>query len=138
MKTIILYITLVLLSVNLSGQNLLGYKAGRIEKYIGRNHEDMVKEENSRNTHYRYLKYTDGTAGTSTVYFFLSEDNKCNRIKSMYVHGMRDEVQKELDGMYVKTGENTWSDREKGRDAVIKLVNGEWFFTVTIEPVKKK
>ncbi|MDT8401719.1 MAG: hypothetical protein RQ743_08495 [Bacteroidales bacterium] len=137
MKTTLLYIALVLLSVNLTGQNLLGYKAGRIEKYISRNHTDLVREENSRNDHYKYLKYTDGTAGTSTVYFFLSEQNKCNRIKSMHVHGLRDEVQKELDRMYVKTGENTWTDRKKGRDATIKLVNEEWFFSVTIEPVKK-
>jgi hypothetical protein len=50
---------------------------------------------------------------------------------------MKDEVIEELDSLYTRKGENTWSDRHKGIQAVIKLVNEEWFFTVTIEPEKR-
>ncbi len=137
MKTIVINIIMLVLSLNLSGQNLLGYKAGKIEKYIARNHEELVKEENSKNEYFRYLKYTDGTAGTSTIYFFLSENNKCSRIKSMHVHSMKDKVIRKLDKLYTRKGENTWTDRNKGIDAVIKLLNEEWYFTVSYAPVLK-
>ncbi len=138
MKTLIAYIILVFLTVNLSGQNLLGYRKDKIEKLISQNYKYLVKDGNSRNDYYNYLKYTDGAAGTTTVYFFLSEKNKCTRVKSMHVHSMKDEVTGELDHLYTRLGENTWTDRHKGIQALIKLENEEWFFTVTIEPQKKE
>jgi len=137
MKKIVFNIIMLVISLNLSGQNLLGYKAAKIEKYIASNYENLVKEENSKNEYYRYLKYTDGTAGTSTFYFFLSENNKCTSIKSMHIHSMKDKVIKELDELYTRTGENTWSDSKKGKEAVIKLLNEEWYFTISFEPVLK-
>ena len=134
MKTLIINIILVSLAVNMPGQNLLGYKKGKIEKYISSNYKHLVKEGNSRNDYYKYLKYTDGAAGTTTVYFFLGEKDKCTRVKSMHVHSMKDEVIEELNNLYTKEGENVWSDKHKGINALIKLENEEWFFTVTIEP----
>lgn len=138
MRSLLIYIFFILLPLNLAGQNLLGYKAGAIEKFISRNKKELVKDENSRNDYYKYLKYTDGTAGTSTYYFFLSDDGRCLRIKSMHVHSMKDIVQEELDSLYTRAGTNRWSDRNRGIDAVISLVSEEWFFTVTIEPDKKE
>jgi len=138
MKTVLINIIILFLTVNLSGQNLLGYKPNKIEKYLSSNYKYLVKDSNSKNEYYKYLKYTDGTSGTTTIYFFLSDDNKCTRIKRMHVHSMKDEVIEELDSLYTSEGENTWSDRHKGIQAVIKLVNEEWFFTVTIEPEKKE
>jgi len=138
MRIIYMNIILLLLSASLSGQNMIGYKPDKIEKLIRKDYSYLVKESNSRNEHYRYLKYTDGAAGMTTVYFFLSEDNRCNRIKSMHIHSIKDKVIKELDSLYSKKGENTWSDRNKGMDVLIKLVNEEWYFTVTIEPEKEE
>jgi hypothetical protein len=138
MRLLLIYIFIILLPLNLAGQNLLGYKAGQIEKFISKNKKELVKDENSRNEYYEYLKYTDGTAGTSTYYFFLSDDGRCERIKSMHVHAMKDVIEGELDSMYTRTGTSRWTDRNKGIDAVIKLVSEEWFFTVTIEPDKKE
>ncbi|MBS0010604.1 MAG: hypothetical protein KFF49_04300, partial [Bacteroidales bacterium] len=76
--------------------------------------------------------------GTSTVYFFLSDNDRCTRIKRMYVLSMKDEVRQELDKLYSKEGEDTWSDSRRGKRAIIKLVNEEWYFTVTIEPELKE
>jgi len=138
MRIFIAHVLFFLLPLGMAGQNLLGYKAGDIEKFISRNKKELVKDENSRNDYYKYLKYTDGTAGTSTYYFFLSDNDRCLRIKSMHVHSMKDIVEDELDSLYKRTGTNRWSDRNRGIDAVISLVSEEWFFTVTIEPDKKE
>lgn len=138
MKKIFFHIILVLLTSNIFGQNLLGYKSQKIEKYMDRNYRYLVKDRNSRNEYYKYLKYTDGASGTTTMYFFLSEDDKCSRIKRMHVHSMKDEVINELDSLYRREEENIWSDRRRGTGARIKLVNEEWFFTITIEPEIKK
>ncbi|HCC71302.1 MAG TPA: hypothetical protein DEQ09_09160 [Bacteroidales bacterium] len=138
MKTIYIQVVLILLTVSLTAQNMIGYKPDKIEKYIRNNYKYLVKESNSRNEYYKYLKYTDGVAGMTTVYFFLSENNKCSRVKSMYVHSLKDEVIEELDSLYTRKGPNLWTDRNKRIDAVIKLVNEEWFFTVTIEPERKE
>ncbi|MBS0011022.1 MAG: hypothetical protein KFF49_06415, partial [Bacteroidales bacterium] len=105
MKRLLIYILLVLLSASITGQNVLGYKSDRIERYIKKNHDDLVREANSTNEYYKYLKYTDGPGGTSTVYFFLSDNDRCTRIKRMYVLSMKDEVRQELDKLYSKEGE---------------------------------
>jgi hypothetical protein len=138
MKTAIVTIILALISFNSPGQNLLGYSSKRIEKYLSSNYKQLVKEGNSRNEYYKYLKYTDGAAGTTTVYFFLSEKDKCIRVKRMHVHSMKDEVIEELNNLYTRERDNVWSDRHRGINALIKLENEEWFFTVTIEPEKKE
>ncbi|MEA1885916.1 MAG: hypothetical protein U9N72_01725 [Bacteroidota bacterium] len=138
MRAILIYIILFFFPVNLSGQNVLGYKQNKIEKYISKNYKHLVKEGNTRNEYYKYLKYTDGAGGTTTVYFFLSDKNKCTRVKRMHVHSMKDEVIHELDSLYTRKGDNLWSERHRGIRSVIKLENEEWFFTVTIEPEQKE
>ncbi len=138
MKIIPLAIIMILLSLNLTGQNLLGFTPQEIAEYLKEHHRNLVKDNNSRNEHYDYLKYTDGTSGTTTVYFFLSEDNSCNRVKRIHVHSLRDEVNSEMDSLYVKKGDNTWVDENKENRALIKIIDEEWFFTVNIEPGSKK
>lgn len=138
MKILPLAIIMILLSVTLTGQNLLGFTPDEITEYIKENHRNLVKDNNSRNEYYDYLKYTDGTSGTTTVYFFMSEDKKCNRVKRMHVHSLKNEVIREMDSLYVKKGDNTWVDEKKENRALIRLVNEEWFFTINIEPGSKK
>ena len=116
----------------------MGYTHDKIEKYMRKNHSGLIKDNNTSNEYYDYLKYTDGTDGTSTVYFFLAEDNKCRLVKSMYVHSMKDEVVAELDRLYNRTDDNRWSDSRGRVNALIKLKDEEWFFTVNIEPESKE
>ncbi len=129
---------MILLSLNLTGQNVLGFTPEEIVRYVKENHRNLVRDDNSRNEYYDYLKYTDGTSGTTTVYFFLSEDNRCSRVKRIHVHSLKDEVRRELDSLYVKKEDNTWVDEKKENRALIRLLDEEWFFTVNIEPGTKK
>jgi len=138
MKIFSLAIITILFTVNLCGQNLLGYKPLKVEKYMRKNHSGLIKDNNTSNEYYDYLKYTDGTAGTSTVYFFFSEDNTCRLVKSMYVYSMKDEVEEELDRLYTRTGNSRWSDSRGRVNALIELKDEEWFFTVNIEPESKE
>lgn len=136
-KIILLAIIMIVLPVNLTGQNLLGFKADEIAEYIREHHSNLVRDDNSRNEYYDYLKYTDGTSGTTTVYFFLSEDNRCKRVKRIHVHSLKDEVIKEMDSLYTRKGDNVWADEKKDNRALIRLIDEEWFFTVNIEPATK-
>ncbi|MFO7756466.1 MAG: hypothetical protein R6V34_10825 [Bacteroidales bacterium] len=138
MKILPLAILMILLSVNLTGQNLLGFTSEEIAEYVREHHRNLVRDNNSRNEYYDYLKYTDGTSGTTTVYFFLSEDKRCSRVKRIHVHSLEDEVRRELDSLYVKKEDNTWIDEKKDNRALIRLLDEEWFFTVNIEPGSKK
>ncbi len=138
MKILPLAITMILLSVNLTGQNLLGFTPQEIAEYVKEHHRNLVKDDNSRNEYYDYLKYTDGTGGSTTVYFFLSEDNRCSRVKRIHVHSLKDEVIEEMDSLYVRKGDNIWVDEKRENRALIKLLDEEWFFTVNIEPGSKK
>ncbi|MFP4488791.1 MAG: hypothetical protein ACLFN1_05765 [Bacteroidales bacterium] len=138
MKILPLAILMILLSVNLTAQNVLGFTPGEIVRYVKENHRNLVRDDNSRNEYYDYLKYTDGTSGTTTVYFFLSEDKRCSRVKRIHVHSLKDEVRRELDSLYVKKEDNTWIDEKKDNRALIRLLDEEWFFTVNIEPGSKK
>ena len=38
---------------------------------------------------------------------------------------------KMLDSNYKKEGNNQWTYSDKGKDYIIKLKEGEWFFTVS-------
>ncbi len=137
MRTIIVFMVTMLTGLSLAGQNLLGYEDDMIERYVQKNMKELVRENDVKNEHYNYLKYSD-SGGTTTVYFFLSEDNKCTRIKRMHVHSLKDQVVEELDSKFERSGEDTWFDKKGKVNAVIKLINEEWYFTVIIEPETKQ
>lgn len=137
-KILPLAILMIFLSVTLTGQNVLGFTSEEIAEYVREHHRNLVRDDNSRNEYYDYLKYTDGTSGTTTVYFFLSEDKRCSRVKRIHVHSLKDEVRRELDSLYVKKEDDTWIDEKNDNRALIRLLDEEWFFTVNIEPGSKK
>lgn len=137
MKLISLLFTLLLVTFSTPAQNLVGYSAEKIKKHIEKNNAELSQVTGLKNDKYDYLKYED-EEGDMTVMFFMSEDNKCTSVKSIYVHSLRDEVTAELDKSYTKRSENVWSDENKGKEAVITLEVEDWFFTVSIKPDKKE
>ena len=137
MKLISLLFAFTLLTIAVSSQNLLGYSADKIVKHIEKNNPELAQVTGLKNEKYTYLKYEDSD-GDRTVMFFMSEDDRCTSVKSMYVHSLRDEVTSDLDKKYKKKTENIWTDTKKGKEAEIILEVQDWFFTVSIKPVKKE
>ena len=118
----------------LHGQNLIGYKAAEIKKYMSENRSDM-KNEKVNNKSFSYIKYSD-KYDAQTILFFLNAYSVCRSIQMVCNKNIRSEKIKELDSKYSKTGENIWTDKQKGKNYKVKLVDDEWSFSVTIEPEK--
>ena len=115
-------------------QNLIGYKAIDIKKYMSMNRSDMEYEK-VNNDSFSYLKYSD-KSDTQTILFFLSPDSVCKSIRSVCNKSIRSEKIKELDSLYSRSGENIWTDKKQGKSYRVKLIDDEWSFSVTIEPEK--
>ncbi|MBI5010158.1 MAG: hypothetical protein HZB98_11050 [Bacteroidia bacterium] len=98
------------------------------------NRSDMENEK-VNNTSFSYIKYSD-KFDTQTILFFLSPDSVCKSIRMVCNKSIRSEKIQELESMYSRSGENTWTDRHPGKNFTVKLVDDEWSFSVTIEPEK--
>jgi hypothetical protein len=124
----------LLTQFNSHGQNLIGYKAVDIRKYMSLSRNDMENEK-VNNSSFSYIKYSD-KYDTQTILFFLSPDSVCKSIRTICNRSIRSEKIKELDALYSKTGENVWTDKRQGKYYKVNLVDDEWSFSVTIEPEK--
>jgi hypothetical protein len=129
------FLALFLLTVFTShGQNLIGYKAVDIRKYMSLNRSDMENEK-VNNSSFSYIKYSD-KFDTQTILFFLSHDSLCTSLRLVCNKSIRSEKIKELDSVYSRSGENTWTDKKHGKNFRVELADDEWSFSVTIEPEK--
>lgn len=127
---------LVYLSFNLtmSGQNLVGYNAKEIIKYMKENNKEMHSEK-VVNQSFRYLKYGDGS-DSQTLLFFLDQDSVCSSIRMVYDMNLKPEKVKELNTLYRKKDENVWTDKLNGKDYLIVLKDDSWSCTITIQAEK--
>jgi hypothetical protein len=126
----------LIFSISFAGisQNLIGYRAEGIKKYMTANRSDMNIEK-VNNKSFRYLKFSD-KFDTQTMLFFLDPDSVCQNIRIICNYGIRDEKIKELDSSFSKSGKNRWIDSQSGKSYYIRLDDDEWSFSITIEPLK--
>ena len=134
MRTSSLIALLLLISINGKSQNLIGYKADGIRKYMAENRSDMNSEK-VNNKSFRYLKYSD-KSDTQTMLFFLNPDSVCQNIRIICNNTIRDSKIRELDSSFSKSGTNRWTDTRSGKSYYIRLDDDEWSFSITIEPEK--
>lgn len=129
------FVILILMTVFTSySQNLIGYDAKNIKKYMSTNNSDMILERVS-NKSFSYLKYSD-RYDTQTMLFFLSPDSVCTKIRIVCNNSVRNSKIKELDSVYKRNGENIWIDNHSGKSYLLKLVDDEWSFSIMIEAEK--
>ncbi|MEZ5010276.1 MAG: hypothetical protein R2744_00870 [Bacteroidales bacterium] len=105
-------------------------------KYIKKNHPEMVLENDFKNDHYKYLKFTDGDSESCTMIYFMSEEDRCTGIRIIYDPAMKKEVISELNSKYRYVGENLWYDGKSKFKASVEMTVEDWFVTVTYSPVK--
>jgi len=134
MKLFTFLIILFLALINCDGQNLIGFKSNEIKSFMSTNRKDMNMDKVVNNS-FRYLKYSD-KYDTQTILFFLNPDSVCSYIRMICNKSIRSEKMKELDSTFTKSGDNIWTDKHSGRNFLVKLVDEEWSFTVTIETEK--
>ena len=112
------------ISVVSNCQNLIGYNAKEIKNFMLSKEKDMNPEYVS-NTSFRYLKYSDAF-DTKTVLFFLNTDSVCRSVRIICNKSIRNSKIKELDSLYVRSGDNTWIDKQKGKNYIVRLKDDDW------------
>jgi hypothetical protein len=123
---------LLLTGLNSNSQNLIGYKAIDIKKYMSENRSDMNLDK-VNNKSFSYFKYSD-KYDAQTVLFFLTPDSVCKNVRIVCNKSIRSTKLKELDSVYSKSGENTWTDKRSGKNYRVSLIDDDWSFSITIEP----
>jgi hypothetical protein len=93
------------------------------------NYNDVV------NNKFNYLKYSDNDEN-QTFLFFLDSDSICRNIKIICDRGLKDQKTREFNTMYVKSGENEWTQKKGGEEYIIQVLDEEWSFVVSIEQKK--
>lgn len=122
----------LLTGLNLNSQNLIGYKAVDLKKYMSENRSDMNLDK-VNNKSFSYFKYSD-KYDAQTMLFFLTPDSVCKNIRIVCNNSIRDAKIKELDSAYLKSDKNTWIDKREGKSYRVRLVDDDWSFSITIEP----
>ncbi len=124
---------LFLISVNLNGQNLIGYSEQEIRKYMTENKKDMSYQNFVNNTTFKYLKYVD-TDETQTLLFFLTGKSVCKSVRLVCDKSLKTKKLKECDGLYTRTGNDQWTETKNGKKYLIELREEDYTFNITIKP----
>lgn len=122
---------LVISSMNISGQNLIGYNERDIRQYMKDKQKTMSFQNFTNNSTFKYLKYTDN-ADTQTLLFFLTEDSICKSIRLVCDKSLKALKTKEYDALYKKSGDNVWTDTKNGEKYIIELKDEDWSISITI------
>jgi hypothetical protein len=128
-------IILFLISINLNGQNLIGYSEPEIRTFMAENVKDMSFQNFINNSTFKYLKYSD-KAETQTLLFFLNEKLICKSVRLVCDKSLRAQKTKEYDGLYKKTGDGQWTETKNGKKYLIELKEEDYTFNITIKLIE--
>jgi hypothetical protein len=126
-------ILLLLVSINLDGQNLIGYSEPEIRKYMRENRKDMSFQNVVNNSTFKYLKYSDND-DTQTLLFFLTDNMVCKSVRLVCDKSLRTQKIKYYDGAYNKISENQWTETKNGKKYLIEMKEEDYTFNITIKP----
>jgi hypothetical protein len=121
-----------LISINLSGQNLIGYSEPEIRKYMTENKKNMSFQNFINNNTFKYLKYSDNLE-TETLLFFLTEKLICKSVRRICDKSLKTRIIDEYDRFCKKTGEGQWMEIKNGTKYIIELKDEEYTFYITIK-----
>ncbi len=130
MRSIALFVILFLMVNCTSGQNLVGYGAKDIVKYMKENHKNM-QNISVANTLFKYLKYSD-IYDHQTLLFFLTPDSVCNHIRMICDPGIKKDKVGEFNSLYRRISESKWIDKRRGKEYLIEITDEQWSFVVSI------
>lgn len=119
-------------TVEIYSQHFIGMHKNKIIEVMNDSKKSFNLNTSNVNPHYNYLKYED-RINEITILYFLSDDNKCTMIRKMYDYSNIIDAENELDEKYTKIDKNKWEYRYMMQKFSIELVEGDWFFTITIK-----
>lgn len=112
--------------------NYIGKDKTHIEQCIKENHKTLKLNTTNVNNSYYYLKFED-KINDITVLFFLSDDNKCTLVRLMSDYSNINDIVYELNSLYTKIDKNNWKYIDSGKEYLVSMEEGDWFFTVTVK-----
>jgi hypothetical protein len=122
MRVLLLPIVLAF-SFHAAAQNYIGMQKDEIIKVLQKERPAFKLDKNAVNRSYNVIKFVDKIS-EQTMLFFLSEKDICTYVRWMSDYSNLTEIMGELDSTYKKKDEKTWY--------VVRLEEGDWFFTVSI------
>ena len=134
MKIFKLSALLLFMCIHVQSQNLIGFNHKEIREYMKENCSAM-NYNNVVNSKFNYLKYSDNDEN-QTLLFFLDSDSICRNIKLICDKGLKDQKTREFNTMFIKSGENEWTQKKDGKEFIIQVLDEKWSFVVSI--VQKK
>jgi hypothetical protein len=134
MKIVTLSAALFLICICAESQNLIGLKEKEIQKYMKENRSDM-NFNNVVNSKFSYLKYSDNLEN-QTILFFLNPDSICRSVRIICDVSMKSQKIKELNSVYTRNSENKWTDKRKGKNFAVEMMDGKWSCVISIESAK--
>ena len=121
-----------LISINLNGQNLIGYSEKDVRQYMADNQKEMAFQSYINNSTFKYLKYSNKDE-TLTLLFFLNEQSACKSVRLVCDKSLKAGKIKEFNSLYKKIGDNQWIETKNGKKYLIELKEEQWSFNVTIK-----
>ena len=118
------------LCLNLSGQNLIGFKDKAIRQYMREKKKDFSFSSMTFNNTFKYLKFQDKNE-TQTLLFFLTADSVCKSVRLVCDKTLETEKINELNSTCTIMGNNVWSETRDGKKYLIELKEEEWTFNLT-------
>jgi len=122
---------LLFFSLNISAQNLIGYHEKEIRQYLKDKRKEMIFQNFTNNSTFKYLKYADKDE-SMTLLFFLNADSTCKSERFVCDKSLKTQMIKEYDSIYTRSGDDVWTETKKGKKYIIELKEEEWSFNVTI------
>jgi Fe2+ transport system protein B len=108
-----------------------------IKELVHLKHKNLKLNSSNTNNRYNYLKYED-QVNEITVLFFLSDKDKCKRIRLMSDYSNINEMISEMNAQYTKVKKNNWKYSQDKNNYLVNLDEGDWFFTITIKNKTEK
>lgn len=113
-------------------QNFIGVHKDTIIQLMSEKHRNFKLNKDVINRTYNYLKYEDNIS-EQTILFFLNKDNYCTLVRWMSDYSNINDMISKLNEEYTNAGKNFWTYTENGKSYVIRLEEGEWYFTVVFK-----
>lgn len=134
MKSVALFVILMLNVIGALGQNLIGYSDTEIKKYMKQHHKEM-NLNNVTNSMFKYLKYSD-SSDSQTLLFFLDRDLVCQSVRLICDTRLKEEKVKEFNAIYRTNGDNKWIDNRDGKEYSVEISDKIWSCVINILPTK--
>ncbi|HJX70978.1 MAG TPA: hypothetical protein VJ346_03470 [Bacteroidales bacterium] len=130
-KVFIIFIFLIIaVTEEVTAQNYVGVHKDEIIRLMSEKHRNFKLNKDVINRRFTYLKYEDDIT-EQTILFFLSDKGYCTLVRWMSDYSNINDILSVLNKEYKQAGKNQWTYTKNGKNYVINLEKGEWFFTVS-------